>query len=372
MIRHSKTLAEVSTFIRNGASIKQTDEASGLRITRIETISDRNINLEKCGYADLGESDFTDYRLVYGDILISHINSEKHLGKCAIFEENRNDIIHGMNLLCLRPDTKVVFPKYLFRYLSSQSFLNLIPKITKKSVNQASFTVTAFKELEIPLPPLEEQKRIAAILDKADAIRRKRQETIKLADEFLRAVFLDMFGDPVTNPKIWNKKQLGELIKLSSGNGLTAKEMSSDGDYLVYGGNGINGKHSEFMFEKPQLIIGRVGVYCGVVHITKPFSWVTDNALYVKEYLQEIDVDFLAMLLEIMNLNQYAGQAAQPLISGGRIYPLEAILPPLDLQKKFSKIKARFNFTQNILNESYDRSEKCFLSLSQKSFSGGL
>ena len=57
------------------------------------------------------------------------------------------------------------------------------------------------EELEISLPPLEEQKRIAAILDKADALRRKRQQAIDLTDQLLRSVFLDMFGDPVTNPK---------------------------------------------------------------------------------------------------------------------------------------------------------------------------
>src|SRR5690606_37723935 len=64
------------------------------------------------------------------------------------------------------------------------------------------------KETYVPVPPLLEQKRIAAILDKADAIRRKRQQAIQLADEFLRAVFLDMFGDPVTNPKGWEVKPL--------------------------------------------------------------------------------------------------------------------------------------------------------------------
>ncbi len=68
------------------------------------------------------------------------------------------------------------------------------------------------KESNIPLPPLPEQKRIAAILDKADAIRRKRQQAIQFADDFLRAVFLDMFGDPVTNPKGWEVRPLIELI----------------------------------------------------------------------------------------------------------------------------------------------------------------
>jgi type I restriction enzyme S subunit len=207
----SVTLDDVSVHIRNGASIKQSSDAKGLPITRIETIAAREINLKKCGYADVGENDFLGHRLDSGDILISHINSEKHLGKCAIYEGTRKDIVHGMNLLCLRPKQEIIFPRFLFHYLSSSVFLQMIPAITKKSVNQASFTVTAFKFLQIPLPPLTEQKRIAAILDKADAIRRKRQQAIQLADDFLRAVFLDMFGDPVTNPKGWEVKQIREV-----------------------------------------------------------------------------------------------------------------------------------------------------------------
>ena len=65
--------------------------------------------------------------------------------------------------------------------------------------------------LRIPLPSLPEQRRIAAILDKADAIRRKRQETIRLTEEFLRSIFLDMFGDRIANPKGWQKGQLKKL-----------------------------------------------------------------------------------------------------------------------------------------------------------------
>ena len=66
--------------------------------------------------------------------------------------------------------------------------------------------------MPVPLPPLPEQRRIAAILDKADVVRRKRQQTLDLADQFLRSAFLDLFGDPVTNPKGWPVKKLQELI----------------------------------------------------------------------------------------------------------------------------------------------------------------
>lgn len=68
------------------------------------------------------------------------------------------------------------------------------------------------KEKFIPLPPLPEQRRIAAILDKADAIRRKRQQAIRLTEDFLRSVFLDMFGDPVTNPKGWEVQPLENVV----------------------------------------------------------------------------------------------------------------------------------------------------------------
>ncbi len=250
-----------------------------------------------------------------------------------------------------------------------------------KRANLASKTITTsipglnrddLYDSEIPLPPLAEQKRIAAILDKADAIRRKRQQAIQLADEFLRAVFLEMFGDPVTNPKGWEVKPLGSIFKLSSGQGLTAKEMDKSGTYPVYGGNGINGYHTEYMFDEPQLIIGRVGVYCGVVHITADKSWVTDNALYVKEYSTEVNVDYLAQLLTMANLNQYAGKAAQPLVSGNRIYPLEMIFPPIEEQIKFSKVKEFFAEQVKKTTDSEKSKSMLFGSLSQKAFSGQL
>lgn len=73
------------------------------------------------------------------------------------------------------------------------------------------------KRTWFPLPPLPEQQRIAAILDKADAVRRKRQQTLDLADNFLRSAFLDLFGDPVTNPKRWPIKKLGDVVEFASG-----------------------------------------------------------------------------------------------------------------------------------------------------------
>lgn len=102
---------------------------------------------------------------------------------------------------------------------------------------QPQITGQGLTKVEIPLPPLEEQKRIAAILDKADAIRQKRQQAIELADEFLRSVFLDMFGDPVTNLKGWEVESLSSLIHVQGGYAFKSADFGTEGIPVVKIGN---------------------------------------------------------------------------------------------------------------------------------------
>lgn len=144
------------------------------------------------------------------------------IGKTGIADTK---LVTNQQINSLIFDEKRVFPKYGYYYCSTLAgFLrNLSTSTTMPIVNKSSFS-----EIEIPLPPLQEQKRIAAILDKADAIRRKRQQAIQLADEFLRAVFLDMFGDPVSNPKGFKKAPITELADVITGFAFKSKEYVSD------------------------------------------------------------------------------------------------------------------------------------------------
>ena len=181
-------LGDVFPLVRNGVSIRQTDGATGIPITRIETISNREIDRNKFGYANIIDgSKYKNYILQDGDILMSHINSEKHLGKVALYRKQGNEqIIHGMNLLMLRANSSVLFPPYATYFFETPAFLMQIQKITKKSVNQASFTVTALKEIEIPLPPLDEQCRIAAVLDKVGGLIAKRLTDVSGSSQVFR------------------------------------------------------------------------------------------------------------------------------------------------------------------------------------------
>ena len=203
-------IEEAFSVIRNGASIKQFDGAGGIPITRIETIAERFVDREKMGYADIDSiGKYDSYVLQDGDILMSHINSVQHLGKTAIYHSLPNEtIIHGMNLLGLRAIKNVMNPEYANYFFNSRAFLFQLPRITKKSVNQASFTVTELKKLSIPCPTLEMQQHVVGVLKKIDGIIDGRKKQMLKLDELVKSRFIEMFGELGTDTFGWGKTVL--------------------------------------------------------------------------------------------------------------------------------------------------------------------
>jgi type I restriction enzyme S subunit len=159
----------------------------------------------------------------------------------------------------------------------------------------------------------------------------------------------------------WDKVKLESIFKLKSGNSLPAHKIVT-GDFPVYGGNGIVGHHNEFMVEEPTIVIGRVGEYCGSIHLSKSKAWITDNGLYPVEYFKEIETTFLKENLSFANLNSYARKTGQPSISQSSIANIEIPLPPLEEQKQ---IAALFQSIETAM-EQVDGQEKKLLQLKNK------
>ncbi|MGV1832132.1 restriction endonuclease subunit S [Agrobacterium vitis] len=133
---------------------------------------------------------------------------------------------------------------------------------------------------------------------------------------------------PYERPQGWMFARLGSLIYIQSGDGLTAANMTG-GPFPVFGGNGVNGYHDHHNVDKPRIVIGRVGYYCGSVHVTPEKAWVTDNAFITHFPEDLIELRFLVLLLNATNLKEEENATAQPVISGSKIYPLVVGLPPL-------------------------------------------
>lgn len=139
--------------------------------------------------------------------------------------------------------------------------------------------------------------------------------------------------------------KLGEIFKLSSGKPLISKDRNN-GEYNVYGGNGIAGTHDDYFVSTKTLIIGRVGEYCGCVHMTTEKCWVTDNALMVTDYLAEVDPHYLLYIMRSLNLRQYAKVGGQPSISQNTIYNIEIPFPSLPIQ---GEIAAEITLYQKVI-----------------------
>jgi len=139
---------------------------------------------------------------------------------------------------------------------------------------------------------------------------------------------------PFEIPENWVWCRLGEIIQISSGDGLTSFQMGKTGKIPVYGGNGINGYHDKANLEKETIVIGRVGYYCGCIHLTASKAWVTDNAFVVIYSEYNFDREFLIQLLKWADLGKQQFAGSQPVISGMRVYPKLIPLPPLSEQKR--------------------------------------
>ena len=229
------TLREQLALCRNGLVCRQDyDPSKGVAVTRIETISDGEINWTRVGHTSPDEVN-PSYLLKRGDILLSHINSVKHIGKVARKTDDRA-LIHGMNLMSLRC-AETLDPGFGFAVMSSKRTKTYMERRAKKAVNQASVNRQDIFDLRILLPPLHEQRAIAGVLDAIDEAK-ERTEAVIAATERLRDSLLHELltrGVPGwhkewkevagvgTVPACWEVVRLGEVYEVQLGKMLSPK-----------------------------------------------------------------------------------------------------------------------------------------------------
>jgi type I restriction enzyme S subunit len=141
------------------------------------------------------------------------LNTRELVGTAAIYDGPPNSFIYPDTMMRVRLKDPEMTP-WVWRYLGSPPARRYFQRMAGGSAgSMPKLNATKVKGLPVPVPPLPEQRRIAGILDQADAIRRKRHEALRLTEEFLRSAFLEMFGDPVTNPKGWPTLPMRAIVR---------------------------------------------------------------------------------------------------------------------------------------------------------------
>ena len=207
-------LCSVVTKGTTPTSLGMQFEDKGIPFLRIQNLSNSTVTLDDVLFiSDETHDALKRSKIKAGDFLITIAGT---IGRVAIVPDSFPEANCNQAVAILRFDKKRLSPRFLLHWLNTN---DAVKQISGKKVTAtiSNLSLGQIKDLEIPLPPLEEQNRIAAILDKADAIRRKRQQAIQHADDFLRAVFLEMFGDPVTNPKEWDEIVLKQIADIRTG-----------------------------------------------------------------------------------------------------------------------------------------------------------
>ena len=352
-------LKDISEFIRNGVTIKQDiSSKEGIPITRIETISKGTIDFNKLGYANIFKIEkYKEWLLKKGDILISHINSEKHLGKSAIYLDNNYDIIHGMNLLCIRAIDKKVFPEYLQLFFKTNQYKKQIKKITKKSVNQASFSVNDFKEILITVPDLNIQEKIIKKIKVLEKILENNKLKLVYLSELTKSLFTRMFGDIKSNDKNWKIYKFSEKLKISSG-GTPSKANKiywKNGTISWIGSNMCNdeiitkndGKFiteeglknsSAKIYKMNTVIVALVGATIGKTGLLKFETSTNQNIAALEIKNMDYSPEFLFFLLQNLyyKFTELGGDTFK-MANLSFIKNLPLISPPIELQNKFAE-----------------------------------
>ena len=313
-----KKLGECFISINNGANIKQIKGAKGIPVTRIETLSNDKFNRERMGYADiLDASPYSSYILNDGDILMSHINSMKFLGRAVQYSKKENEtIIHGMNLLRLVP-TKDVLSSFLVYQFYTAFFRNQIVSISHQSVNQASFNTTNLKNLKLKVPTLSEQQSIVDYLDaafaKIDAMKANAEKRLNEAQALFQASLKKML-----EPKEgWEEKLLPEISEnLDSIRKPVTKGKRTAGIYPYYGASGIVDYVDDYLFDEDLLCISEDGanLLMRTYPIAFPISgkvWVNNHA-HVLRFKSIVTQKYVEYCFSGMKLDEYITGAAQP------------------------------------------------------------
>ncbi len=362
-------LGDVAKIERN--SVAPGDIVSGSRYVGLEHIESGG---ESLSFGEVTNGELASNKFQFGPHHILFGKLRPYLAKivCPDFEG-----ICSTDILPISPG-KRISQRYLLHFLRLPRTVDWASS-RATGVNLPRLSPSELTALEIPLPPLEEQRRIAAILDKADALRRKRKRALELLDDLTQSIFLEMFGNPISNPRGWPVRSFGELVINESAKRVPIKNADRekrDGPYPYYGASGIIDHIDDFLFDGRRLLIAEDGA--NLLSRSTPVAFFAAGRFWVNNHAHVLaegpscNLTFLRAFIGAIDLTPYVTGSAQPKLNRANMDKIPVPTPPIDLQKMYQVRIEQSEALEVLSRQSTGLEENLFSSLQQRAFSGQL
>jgi len=282
-----------------------------------------------------------------GDVLFAKITPCMENGKAAIVRGSLNGFGFGSTEFhVLRPGGSVI-PEWIWLFIRQERFRKAAKDSFRGGVGQQRVPKKFLQQHPIPLPPIEEQRRIVArveeLIERVREAKRLRQQAKEDAERLWQSTLAETFPRPGAEPPPgWRWVRLGEVCNLYQPKTITVQEMKRNpGPYPVFGANGIIGNYYQFNHEESEVIVTCRGATCGTVNMSLPRSWITGNAMVATPAIEGLRKDYLYWAIKSTDLRKAIGGSAQPQITRLTLSPMIIPLPPLEEQRQIvSHLKA--------------------------------
>lgn len=309
------------------------------------------------------------HKLCLGDIVYSRRGD---IGRFAVVSEGEVGWLCGTGSIRIRLNCPDIDIAYARRYLQQGSVATWLGHHAK-GVTMPNLNTTVIRALPFVYPPLPEQRRIAEILDKADALRSKRRAALAELDTLSQSIFLDMFGDPATNPKGWPNKSLGHVLEVEWGNTSITKERYVEHGVPAYSASGFDGFLPEAEHEGEGIVLSAIGARCGKCFYVPAGPWTAiKNTITMRpKAASPIELRYIMRLVNNEKFWRTRG-AGQPFIGLGTARSQTIPVPPVELQRTFSRTVEAVDSVDAAFSRSQTSFDALFTSLQHRAFRGDL
>lgn len=381
-----KTIEDVCQLL-NGYSFKSKKYVdSGIRIIRIANVQKGFIEDNTPAFYPLETPGIENYMLKEGDLLISLTGN---VGRVALLNKEMLPAALNQRVACLRIKDDSIYKKFLFHYLNSSKFENTCI-LESRGVAQKNMSTEWLKRQPIPNYTLQNQIKISKILDSIiEIINKKRQQLVEF-DSLIKSRFVEMFGDPITNNKGWDVKDLNEITDVRDGTHDSPKYVDI-GYPFVTSKNLVNGNidfstcqliskddlekiNQRSFVDDGDILMPMIGTIGGAIIVKKDRDFAIKNVALIKFNKENSIVDrkFILNVLNSDSMNEFFNSikkgGTQNFISLGLIRKIPTIIPPLKLQNEFALFVEQVDKLKFAVQKSLDETQTLFDSLMQKYF----